>query len=965
MPQVPGTKGFTIRRRTGRGRDPSMAEDSIVIKGARVHNLKDVSVQLPRNKMIVITGVSGSGKSSLAFDTLYAEGQRRYVESLSAYARQFIGLMQKPDVDLIEGLSPAIAIDQKSASKNPRSTVGTLTEIYDYLRLLFARVGVPYCPTDNIPITRQSPQEIVERLLADYPGRTVALLAPAVEGRKGEYRKLIEDVQRKGFESYRIDGTEYSVDDPVPAIDKKRKHTIELVVDKLAVSQEERTRLFDSVELALKEGNGVVRVMDLATGKLDFFSSTFACPICGWSMPEIEPRLFSFNSPYGACPTCTGLGFQLEPDTDMIIDRDKSLAEGAIQIPGFLAASTFSKDFVVQALQYRGYDPNQKVRDLPAAAMDILLHGDRERIPVHWEDEKGADHVFRFHWEGLINLLARRYEETSSDAMKEEYERFMLQKECPACHGRRLKPEALAVKLDGLNISQVTDMSVDQCARFFAALPDHLTTSQRTIARQVLREIGERLKFILDVGLGYLTLSRASATLAGGEAQRLRLATQVGSKLVGVLYVLDEPSIGLHPRDNERLLGTLRELRDLGNTLVIVEHDEETIRTADYVVDVGPGAGEHGGTIVAAGSVQDIIAEPTSLTGQYLTGRLSVPLPAVRRQPNGEHLVMTGATEHNLKHVDVDIPLHMFTCITGVSGSGKSTLINDCLYRAVARELYHAKDVPGRYEKLTGVQYVDRVIVVDQTPIGRTPRSNPATYTGLFTPIREVFARMPEAKVRGYLPGRFSFNVKGGRCEACEGNGFTRVEMQFLPDVYVPCEVCHGARFNSETLEVRYKGKSIADVLEMSVEEALRFFDAYPRLKHMLQLLDAVGLGYIRLGQSAVTLSGGEAQRVKLASELGRRTGGRTLYILDEPTTGLHFADVEKLVGVLQELTDKGNTVVVIEHNLEVIKNADWVIDLGPEGGDGGGRIVATGTPEQIARNPSSLTGLFLKDKVH
>ena len=941
-----------------------MAEDSIVIKGARVHNLKDVSVQLPRNKMIVITGVSGSGKSSLAFDTLYAEGQRRYVESLSAYARQFIGLMQKPDVDLIEGLSPAIAIDQKSAGKNPRSTVGTLTEIYDYLRLLFARVGVPYCPNDNIPITKQSPQEIVERLLADYAGRTVALLAPAVEGRKGEYRKLIEDVRRKGFESYRVDGTEYSVDDPVPAIDKKRKHTIELVVDKLVVSQEERTRLFDSVELALREGNSVVRVLDLATGKLDFFSSTFACPICGWSMSEIEPRLFSFNSPYGACPTCTGLGFQLEPDTDMIIDRDKSLAEGAIQIPGFLAASTFSKDFVVQALQYRGYDPNQKVRDLPAAAMDILLHGDRERIPVHWEDEKGADHVFRFHWEGLINLLARRYEETGSDAMKEEYERFMLQKECPTCHGKRLKPEALAVKLDGLDISLVADMSVDQAAQFFAGLPDHLTASQRAIAKQVLREISERLKFILDVGLGYLTLSRASATLAGGEAQRLRLATQVGSKLVGVLYVLDEPSIGLHPRDNERLLSTLRELRDLGNTLVIVEHDEETIRTADYVVDVGPGAGEHGGTIVAAGSVQDIIAAPASLTGQYLAGRLSVPLPAVRRQPNGEHLVMTGAAEHNLKHVDVDIPLHMFTCVTGVSGSGKSTLINDCLYRAMARELYHAKDAPGRYEKLTGLQYVDRVIVVDQTPIGRTPRSNPATYTGLFTPIREVFARMPEAKVRGYLPGRFSFNVKGGRCEACEGNGFTKVEMQFLPDVYVPCEVCHGARFNSETLEVKYKGKSIADVLEMSVEEALQFFDAYPRLKHMLRLLDAVGLGYIRLGQSAVTLSGGEAQRVKLASELGRRTGGRTLYILDEPTTGLHFADVEKLVGVLQGLTDKGNTVVVIEHNLEVIKNADWVIDLGPEGGDKGGSIVATGTPEQIARNPASLTGRFLKEKV-
>jgi excinuclease ABC subunit A len=942
-----------------------MAEESIFIKGARVHNLKDVSVRLPRNKIIVITGVSGSGKSSLAFDTLYAEGQRRYVESLSAYARQFIGLMQKPDVDLIEGLSPAIAIDQRSASKNPRSTVGTLTEIYDYLRLLFARAGVPYCPNHDIPITKQSPQEIVEHLLAEYTGRTVALLAPAVEGRKGEYHKLIEDVQRKGFESYRVDGTEYSVDDPVPSIDKKRKHTIELIVDKLLVTADERTRLFDSVELALKEGSDVLKVLDLATGKLDFFSSTFACPICGYSIQEIEPRLFSFNSPYGACSTCTGLGFQLEPDIDMIIDHDKSLAEGAIQIPGFLAASTFSKDFVVQALRFRGYDPDQKVRDLPAGAMDIVLHGEKERIPVHWEDGEGADHVYKFHWEGLINLLARRYEETNSDAMKDEYERFMMQKECPTCHGRRLKPEALAVKLASLDISEVTDMSVDQASQFVARLPATMTETQRTIAKQVLREISERLKFILDVGLGYLTLSRASATLAGGEAQRLRLATQVGSKLVGVLYVLDEPSIGLHPRDNERLLSTLRELRDLGNTLVIVEHDEETIRTADFIVDVGPGAGEHGGRIVAVGSLADIIAEPTSLTGQYLTGKLSVPLPKTRRTPNGEHLIITGATEHNLKNVDVDIPLHMFICITGVSGSGKSTLINDCLYRGLARELYHAKDPPGHYEKLTGVEHVDRVIVVDQAPIGRTPRSNPATYTGLFTPIREVFARMPEAKVRGYQPGRFSFNVRGGRCEACEGNGFTKVEMQFLPDVYVPCEVCHGARFNSETLEVRYKGKSIADMLEMSVEEALCFFDAHARLKHMLKLLDAVGLGYIRLGQSAVTLSGGEAQRIKLAAELGKRTAGKTLYILDEPTTGLHFADVEKLVGVLQELTNKGNTVIVIEHNLDVVKNADWVIDLGPEGGDKGGRIIATGTPEQIAGNPDSLTGQFLKDKVH
>jgi excinuclease ABC subunit A len=941
-----------------------MAEESIFIKGARVHNLKDVSLRLPRNKLIVITGVSGSGKSSLAFDTLYAEGQRRYVESLSAYARQFIGLMQKPDVDLIEGLSPAIAIDQKSASKNPRSTVGTLTEIYDYLRLLFARAGVPYCPNHDIPITKQSPQEIVEHVLAECGGRTVALLAPAVEGRKGEYRKLIEDVQRKGFESYRVDGALHSVDDPMPKMEKNRKHTIELVVDRLLVSADERTRLFDSVELALKEGNDVLKVLDLASGKLDFFSSTFACPICGYSIQEVEPRLFSFNSPYGACPTCTGLGFQLEPDIDMIVDRDKSVAEGAIQIPGFLAASTFSKDFLVQALEFRGYDPNQKVRDLPLGAMEIVLRGDKERIPVHWEDGEGNDHVFKFHWEGLINLLARRYEETNSDAMKEEYERFMLQKECPTCHGRRLKPEALAVKLAGLNITQVTDMSVDQASAFFAGLPGTMTETQRTISKQVLREINERLKFILDVGLGYLTLSRASATLAGGEAQRLRLATQVGSKLVGVLYVLDEPSIGLHPRDNERLLATLRELRDLGNTLVVVEHDEQTIRTADYVVDVGPGAGEHGGRIVAAGSVADIIAEPTSLTGQYLTGKLSVPLPATRRKPNGEHLVIRGATEHNLKNVDVDIPLHMFTCITGVSGSGKSTLINDCLYKGLARELYHAKDAPGHYEKLTGVENIDRVIVVDQTAIGRTPRSNPATYTGLFTPIREVYSRMPDAKIRGYQPGRFSFNVKGGRCEACEGNGFTKVEMQFLPDVYVPCEVCHGARFNSETLEVKYKGKSIADVLEMSVEEALQFFDAHARLKHMLKLLDAVGLGYIRLGQSAVTLSGGEAQRIKLASELGKRTAGRTLYILDEPTTGLHFADVEKLVGVLQELTNKGNTVIVIEHNLDVIKNADWVIDLGPEGGDKGGRIVAIGTPEQIARNPDSLTGQFLKDKV-
>ncbi|HWQ21736.1 MAG TPA: excinuclease ABC subunit UvrA, partial [Clostridia bacterium] len=705
----------------------------------------------------------------------------------------------------------------------------------DYLRLLFARAGVPYCPEHDIPITKQSPQEIVEHLLADYAGHTVALLAPAVEGRKGEYRKLIEDVQRKGFESYRVDGTGYSVDDPVPVIDKKRKHTIELIVDRLLVTADERTRLFDSVELTLKEGNDVLKVLDLATGKIDFFSSTFACPICGYSIQEIEPRLFSFNSPYGACPTC---------------------------------------------------------------------------------------------------------------------------------HGRRLKPEALAVKLAGLNITEVTDMSVDQASQFFGHLPETMSETQRTIGKQVLREINERLKFILDVGLGYLTLSRASATLAGGEAQRLRLATQVGSKLVGVLYVLDEPSIGLHPRDNERLLSTLRELRDLGNTLVIVEHDEETIRTADYLVDVGPGAGEHGGHIVAAGSLADIIAEPTSLTGQYLTGKLSVPLPKTRRKPNGEHLLIKGATEHNLKNVDADIPLHMFTCITGVSGSGKSTLINDCLFKGLARELYHAKDTPGHYERLTGVEYIDRVIVVDQTAIGRTPRSNPATYTGLFTPIREVYARMPEAKMRGYQPGRFSFNVKGGRCEACEGNGFTKVEMQFLPDVYVPCEVCHGARFNSETLEVKYKGKSIADVLEMSVEEALHFFDAHARLKHMLKLLDAVGLGYIRLGQSAVTLSGGEAQRIKLAAELGKRTAGRTLYILDEPTTGLHFADVEKLVGVLQELTNKGNTVIVIEHNLEVIKNADWVIDLGPEGGDKGGRIIATGTPEQIARSPASLTGQFLKDKV-
>ncbi len=942
-----------------------MAEESIVIKGARVHNLKDVSVRLPRNKLIVITGVSGSGKSSLAFDTLYAEGQRRYVESLSAYARQFIGLMQKPDVDLIEGLSPAIAIDQKSASKNPRSTVGTLTEIYDYLRLLFARAGVPYCPDHDIPITKQSPQEIVDHLLAAYDGRDIALLAPAIEGRKGEYRKLIEAIQRKGFESYRVDGVEYSVDNPPPKMEKNRKHTIELIVDRLAVSPDERTRLFDSVELALKEGNEVLKVLDLATGKLDFFSSTFACPICGYSIQEVEPRLFSFNSPYGACPTCTGLGFQLEPDVDMIVDKDKSIAEGAIKIPGFLAASTFSKDFLVQALQFRGYDPDQKVRDLPAAAMEIVLHGEKERIPVHWEDNEGVDHVFRYHWEGLINLLARRYEETTSDAMKEEYERFMLQKECPSCHGRRLKPEALAVKLGGLNISEVTDMSVDQAAVFFAGLPGTMTETQKTISKQVLREINERLKFILDVGLGYLTLSRASATLAGGEAQRLRLATQVGSKLVGVLYVLDEPSIGLHPRDNERLLATLRELRDLGNTLVVVEHDEETIRTADYVVDVGPGAGEHGGHIVAAGSVADIIAEPSSLTGQYLTGKLSVPLPLVRRKPGGQHLVLTGATEHNLKNISVDLPLHMFTCITGVSGSGKSTLINDCLYKGLARELYHAKDQPGHYDKLTGVENIDRVIVVDQTPIGRTPRSNPATYTGLFTPIREVYSRMPDARTRGYQPGRFSFNVKGGRCEACEGNGFTKVEMQFLPDVYVPCEVCHGARFNSETLEVKYKGKSIADVLEMSVEEALHFFDAHARLKHMLKLLDAVGLGYIRLGQSAVTLSGGEAQRVKLAAELGKRTAGKTLYILDEPTTGLHFADVEKLVGVLQELTNKGNTVIVIEHNLDVIKNADWVIDLGPEGGDKGGRVVATGTPEDIARNPDSLTGQFLKDKVN
>jgi len=953
-----------------------MASDKIIIRGAREHNLKNIDLEIPRDKLVVFTGLSGSGKSSLAFDTIYAEGQRRYVESLSAYARQFLGLMEKPDVDQIEGLSPAISIDQKSASRNPRSTVGTQTEIYDYLRLLYARIGQPHCPQCGRPIAAQTVQQMAEQVEALPDGTRLMILAPLVKDRKGEHQAVFDEIRRAGFTRVRVDGEVRDLDEPIP-LERYRRHTIEVVVDRVIVRHEDpeerhatHIRLIESLETALKLGGGTA-VAQIVDGEELRFSEAFACVHCGLSFNELEPRSFSFNSPHGACPECDGLGMRLEFDPDLIIpDKERSLDEGAIAPWSKVGRdSTTWYQALLHALAERhGFRTDVPVRELPEGVVQLILYGDGGRpVTVRYQARSGRTRAYTVTYEGVIPSLRRRYDSTSSDYVRAEIEQYMAARPCPACGGTRLKPEARAVTVAGRSIVEVTRMSVGEALRFFEELADAgrpqplLSERERLIAHQILKEIRARLRFLVDVGLDYLTLERPTATLSGGEAQRIRLATQIGSGLMGVLYVLDEPSIGLHPRDNRRLIRTLLRLRDLGNTLIVVEHDEETIRTADWIVDIGPGAGEHGGRIVAQGTVEDIIAAPESITGQFLGGRRKIAVPARRRPGNGNWLTIKGARENNLKGIDVSFPLGCFICVTGVSGSGKSTLVTDTLYRRLAQIFHRAKERPGRHDTIVGLEHLDKVINIDQSPIGRTPRSNPATYTGAFTPIRELYASLPEARARGYTPGRFSFNVKGGRCEACQGEGIIAIEMQFLPDVYVPCEVCHGKRYNKEALEIEYKGKNIADVLDMTVEEALAFFENFPAIRNKLQTLYDVGLGYIRLGQPATTLSGGEAQRVKLSTELSRRATGRTLYILDEPTTGLHFADIERLLNVLQRLTDAGNTVIVIEHNLDVIKCADWIIDLGPEGGDAGGEVVAVGTPEEVAENPRSYTGQALR----
>jgi excinuclease ABC subunit A len=945
--------------------------DRLVVRGAREHNLKDVSLDLPRDALIVFTGLSGSGKSSLAFDTIFAEGQRRYVESLSAYARQFLGQMDKPDVDFIDGLSPAVSIDQKAAGRNPRSTVGTITEVYDYLRLLYARVGKPHCPVCGRPIARQSPQQIVDRVLELEEGTRFQVLAPMVRGRKGEYTEMLRDLQAKGYSRARVDGTIIRLDSvgaagELPALKKYEKHDIEVVVDRLDVKESARRRLTDSVETALTLSGGVVVLdfVDLPENdphRERMYSEHLACLYDDLSFDELEPRSFSFNSPWGACPDCTGLGTKLEVDPELVVsDPTKTLAEGAI---GPWSGGHFSDYFVrlIEALgDAIGFTIDTPWERLPAAARKALLNGYDEQVHVRYKNRYGRERSYYTHFTGAIPFIEERHSKAESDASRERYAGYMREVPCPVCHGARLKPVSLAVTVDGQSIAEFCGLPIGELAKRLLTM--ELSDRDQQIAGRILKEVNSRLGFLLDVGLDYLTLDRASATLAGGEAQRIRLATQIGSGLVGVLYVLDEPSIGLHQRDNHRLLETLIRLRDLGNTLIVVEHDEDTIRAADWVVDIGPRAGEHGGNIVVSGPLSELLASRDSLTGAYLTGREAIPLPrARRRRAKGREVVVKGATEHNLRDVDVAFPLGCFIAVTGVSGSGKSTLVNDILYSALAKELHGARIVPGKHTRVTGMQHLDKVVHVDQGPIGRTPRSNPATYTGVFDHVRRLFAQTTEAKVRGYQPGRFSFNVKGGRCEACSGDGTIKIEMQFLPDVYVPCEVCHGARYNTDTLQVHYKGKTISDVLNMPIEEAAEFFEAIPAIHRHLRTLVDVGLGYVRLGQPAPTLSGGEAQRVKLASELQRRSTGRTIYVLDEPTTGLHFDDIRKLLGVLGRLVDGGNTVIVIEHNLDVIKTADWVIDLGPEGGSRGGNVIATGTPEDVANVDDSYTGQFLK----
>ncbi|MGB9866371.1 MAG: excinuclease ABC subunit UvrA [Bacillota bacterium] len=933
----------------------------IIIKGARQHNLKNIDVVIPRGKLVVITGLSGSGKSSLAIDTLYAEGQRRYVESLSAYARQFLGQMDKPDVDFVEGLSPAICIDQRSGSKNPRSTVGTVTEIYDYLRLLYARIGHPHCFVCGRPISRMDVDQMVDKIESLPPGTKIMVLAPLVRGRKGEHEKAFEDIRKAGYLRARVDGQVVEVDTRNPLrLDKNKKHTIEAVVDRILLKAGARSRLSEAVEAATRLSGGLV-VVAPEGGEDIVFSSNLACPDCGVSMPELSPRMFSFNSPYGACPECDGLGFRMVVDEEKVLpDKSKSIAEGAV-VPWAKPTTDYYNQLLLAVCEYFDIDIYKPVAELSSEQLKIILHGSGEhRIPFNFVSRYGRSSSSWVKFEGVVGVLQRHYAESTSDAVREEIEEYMSSLECPACHGARLKPESLAVKVGGLSISELTAMSVARAREFLMNL--QLDPKERLIARQILSELDKRLGFLVDVGLDYLTLDRSAGTLAGGEAQRIHLATQIGSGLVGVLYVLDEPSVGLHQRDNRRLLDTLKRLRDLGNTLVVVEHDEETIREADWVIDMGPGAGEHGGRIVAVGTVEDIMQCEESITGSYLAGRRRIEVPCTRRKPGDKWLRVVGAREHNLKDLDVSIPLGLFVCITGVSGSGKSTLVNDIIYRRLANDLNGAKLRPGEHEAIYGAEHLKRVIDIDQSPIGRTPRSNPATYTGTFDLIRQVFAQTTEAKARGYQPGRFSFNVRGGRCEACRGDGIIKIEMHFLPDVYVPCEVCKGKRYNRETLEVKYKGKNIADVLEMTVEEALEFFENIPGIRRKLQTLYDVGLGYIRLGQPATQLSGGEAQRVKLATELSHRSNGGTLYILDEPTTGLHMEDVRRLLDVLQRLVDTGSTVLVIEHNLDVIKCADWVIDLGPEGGDAGGRVVACGTPEEVAQVPQSYTGQFLAE---